>query len=139
MDEAIKRINKCIEKNKNCLDISNLNLTKLPDNLPAFIQELNCHGNRIMKLPDNLPTSLQKLDCSFNQITHLPYNLPALDIFWCHNNQITKLPDNLNAGDNYDPAYFLIIFRLKVIRITIMVLFTFLYNLILKIFLISLI
>ena len=96
------------------LDLSNRNLTKLPnisrfikleilycnnnqitqlDNLPNTLKILFCYSNQITQL-DNLPNSLQSLDCSYDQITQLD-NLPnSLKELYCSNNQITQL-DNL--------------------------------------------
>ncbi|WGO84296.1 TcdA/TcdB pore-forming domain-containing protein [Arsenophonus apicola] len=101
------------------LDLSNLNLTSLPDylpdnllslkvngnqltslpaHLPATIEMLYAYNNQLISLPDTLPKGLIQLDVSHNRLTELANKLPAtlasLDISY---NQLIRLPDNLPA------------------------------------------
>jgi Leucine-rich repeat (LRR) protein len=88
------------------LDLSNKNLTILPD-LTKFtnLVKLYFHNNQIKEL-NNLPNTLQELDCSSNSITELN-NLPnTLQGLNCSNNQIIKLNNlpntlqGLNCSNN---------------------------------------
>ncbi len=57
------------------LDLSNKNLTKIPDlSIYPNLIKLNISKNKIKNL-DNLPQSLQILNCGYNKITQLD-NLP---------------------------------------------------------------
>ena len=62
------------------LDLSNKNLTSLPD-LSKYtkLKVLYCECNEIISL-DNLPPGLQKLNCGDNQITSLDNLPPGLQI-----------------------------------------------------------
>jgi Leucine-rich repeat (LRR) protein len=73
----------------NCkvLDVSNNNLTELPD-LPNCII-LKCHNNNLEKLPP-MP-KCQRLICATNRLTELP-DLPEVLVLGCVRNQLTKLP-----------------------------------------------
>ena len=59
------------------LDISNKELTKLPDDIHKYanLKKLICQNNNITSL-NNLPPTLEILYCSFNNITSLD-NLPV--------------------------------------------------------------
>ena len=73
-------------------------LTELPSNLPASLQELNCYDNNLTELPSNLPASLQELDCCDNQLTELPLDLDKLENLYyiCYyNNQIEYIPPHI--------------------------------------------
>ena len=96
MNKITKRINECIKTKSEYLDLSHLNLSSFPEELPNFLQNINCSNNQITKLPEKLPYSLQEISCDNNQITKLPEKLPdSLQIIYCYNNQITKLPEKL--------------------------------------------
>jgi len=97
------------------LNLSNKNLTVLPDDLSLYVnlQQLDCSKNQLTSLEnlppklrvlfcynnqltslDNLPPNLQYLSCSDNQLTsikNIPTNLQEL---YCYNNQLSTL-DNL--------------------------------------------
>ena len=78
------------------LNISNAQLTSLPENLPSNLQSLWCYDNQLTSLPENLPKSLEIFGCDNNQLTSLPDNLPqSLQELGCSNNQLTSLPENL--------------------------------------------
>lgn len=61
----------CLHNDGTELNLSYLELTSLPDYLPAGLQELRCDGNQLTSLPP-LPTGLQTLRCNHNQLTTLP-------------------------------------------------------------------
>ena len=96
------------------LDLSYLNLTKLPP-LPPTLLVLNCGYNQLIELPQlvsedpstlvalycggnqltelpQLPSTLVNLDCTDNQITELPQLPSTLNYLGCDGNQLTKLP-----------------------------------------------
>ena len=78
------------------LDISNLNLTELPHNLPTTLKYLRCNCNNIKKLPNNLPANLREIYCNNMPLIDLPDTLPAsLEILSCNNTMITCLPETL--------------------------------------------
>jgi Leucine-rich repeat (LRR) protein len=120
-----KRIDNCFKNKKTYLDLSNLNLIKLPNKLPNFIETLRCENNKLTELPkklpnsliilycgqnsltklsDTLPDSLQKIYCQFNRLTELPSKLPKmLSILYCKNNLLKKIetvPDYSLYCDN---------------------------------------
>ena len=102
MEEAQRRIRKCIETKSTSLDLSNLGLTVLPDNLPNSLTHLDCSRNKLTVLPDNLPNSLEHLICYNNKLTVLPDNLPNyLTYLYCYNNKLTCLPLNLRINKCY--------------------------------------
>jgi Leucine-rich repeat (LRR) protein len=72
------------------LDISNKNLTNLPD-LSRFyrLRILCCNINQIRQLP-LLPPTLEEFNCSYNQIEQIHNLPPTLRILYCGFNQITK-------------------------------------------------
>ena len=75
------------------LDLSNLNLIKLPI-LPGNLQELNCSNNKLTTLT-KLPDTLRLLNCSNNELTTLTKLPDNLQVLVCNNNELTTLPDNL--------------------------------------------
>ncbi len=74
------------------IDVSNKNLTNLP-NLTRFkkLELLRCDNNRLTMLPA-LPNHLQKLYCYHNQLTSLPTLPNNLQILHCSKNKISLLP-----------------------------------------------
>jgi Leucine-rich repeat (LRR) protein len=96
MEEAIKRVNQCIEKKETTLNLSHLGLEKLPNKLPDSLRILYCYNNELKELPNYLPNSLQILWCDNNELKELANNLPnSLQILWCDNNELKELPNNL--------------------------------------------
>ncbi len=94
------------------LDLSNKNLTELPNlirfykltklnismnklkeltNLPSILTELNCTNNRIIYI-SLLPTTLEIFDCRYNRLKNLPTLPIMLEVFYCSYNSITILP-----------------------------------------------
>lgn len=67
-------------------------ITRMSENFPIYLRELNCSHTRITRLPD-LPNCLRVLRCSDTEIRSLPalpWNLQELD---CENTKITSLPN----------------------------------------------
>ncbi|MEM7872536.1 NEL-type E3 ubiquitin ligase domain-containing protein, partial [Morganella morganii] len=96
--DAIQWMRDCLHNDGTELNLSYLELTSLPDYLPAGLQELRCDGNQLTVLPA-LPAGLQKLKCSHNRLTCLPSVLPAgLQKLNCSYNLLTCLPSVLPAG-----------------------------------------
>ena len=75
------------------LELSNTNITKLPDNLTVG-GDLELSNTNITELPDNLTVG-GWLDLSNTNITKLPDNLTVGGSLDLRNTNITKLPDNL--------------------------------------------
>ena len=94
-----KRISDCYSHGGTILDLSNLsflNLTTLPDNLPTDLHTLDCYRNNLTTLPNNLPKNLHTLNCYGNNLTTLPNNLPKnLKVLYCSKNSLTTIPNNL--------------------------------------------
>ena len=100
MDEATKIINDWLSRQNDddMLNISNLNLERLPENFPIHIKILNCSYNQLTSLPD-LP-KCTKLYCLYNKLTSLPA-LPNCTILECENNQLTSLLALPNCTELY--------------------------------------
>ena len=98
IDEAQRRISNW-QSEADYLDLSSLNLTELPHNLPVRLKYLDCNYNNITRLPDNLPPNLIDIYCNHTLLKILPDTLPAtLLMLSCNNTQITFLPNTLPAG-----------------------------------------
>jgi len=96
MDEVQKRIKFCLNRRSEVLDISFMNLTQLPSNLPDFIKILHCNNNQIIELPETLPSSLVQLYCHNNKIKRIPsYSLSNVKWIYCENNNIKEMPSKL--------------------------------------------
>jgi len=75
------------------LDISNMKLTKLPDDIHRYtkLTHLHCNDNYLTFINDDLPYTLEFLSCSKNKLTSLK-NLPRKLIhLYCNDNLITSL------------------------------------------------
>ena len=107
--------NLIISKNVYELDLSNQNLTELPDLSKTIINTLNCSNNQLTSLDGRLPPNIKSLNCSHNKLTSLP-ELPfhmgngnlncshnqltsiqrfpfGLEQINCSHNQLTSLPE----------------------------------------------
>ncbi len=107
MDRAQEKIKNCILNKSTVLDLSHLNLTELPNNLPSNLTTLYCFNNNIEKL-DNLPYNLTLLNCYNNKIEKLDNLPPNLIQLNCNNNKIEKLnnlPSNLTYLNCYNNKY----------------------------------
>jgi hypothetical protein len=90
---SIQKYVKSLENDITELDISDKNLTNLPD-ISRFtnLQILKCHRNKITVLP-KLPDKLTQLICYSNELTELPELPEHLHILQCTYNNITHLPE----------------------------------------------
>ena len=81
------------------LDVSQNQLSTLPEDLPRNLQKLDASRNALTTLPEHLPPGLQTLDASQNELTalpeHLPLDLQHLDV---SQNALTTLPEHLPLG-----------------------------------------
>lgn len=97
--EAEQKIEEARRSGATKLDLSQMNLTELPESLGqlAQLQSLNLLGNELRDLPKSLSqlTQLQTLDLWGNYLTALPESLGKLTQLWWLNiarNQLTALP-----------------------------------------------
>ncbi len=94
---AKSRIISCYLNQSTTLDLSNLDLSSLPDSLNTLtIRCLNCSKNQLRTLSP-LPASLKILICSHNQLNSLPPLPSSLTNIDCEDNLITALPDLPNS------------------------------------------
>lgn len=94
--DAVNIMRHCLEKHSFILNLSNLNLTSLPDIIPGHILELNVISNDLSLLPDSLPRHLQRLLATDNALTALPQVLPEhLSELCLRNNALPKFPEHL--------------------------------------------
>jgi Leucine-rich repeat (LRR) protein len=80
------------------LDLSDLNLTTLPEYNYENVLNLDCSYNELVALPDLL--NVQSLDCSNNQLIWLP-KLPNVFCLACHWNRLLFLPELPKAEHIY--------------------------------------
>src|ERR1044072_8465768 len=82
LPEAKRRIEECIRKRSESLDLANLNLTQLPDEVASltWLNELWLSGNFIREVPEFIGrlNKLQKLILQRNPISKLPRSLSLL-------------------------------------------------------------
>lgn len=85
------------------LDISELNLTEIPDYIGEFtyLTELVANQNSLSELPESISnlSQLQYLEVQYNRIQRLPNSLTALhklNILKINNNQLLSLPPGLD-------------------------------------------
>ncbi|MDP2948305.1 MAG: COR domain-containing protein [Chloroflexota bacterium] len=96
------RIQQALRNHGTELNLSNLDLTELPESLGELssLKNLYLSANQLTELPESLGelSSLQHLDLSGNQLTELPESLGQLsslqhlDLF---DNRLTELPESL--------------------------------------------
>ncbi|EMK5307838.1 T3SS effector E3 ubiquitin-protein ligase IpaH9.8, partial [Shigella flexneri] len=90
-DEAVSRLKECLINNSDELRLDRLNLSSLPDNLPAQITLLNVSYNQLTNLPE-LPVTLKKLYSASNKLSELPVLPPALESLQVQHNELENLP-----------------------------------------------
>ena len=98
---ALNQLKACLDATplQTSLDLSRLQLTCLPDHLPAGLQDLNLFNNRLTCLPENLPPTLCTLNAARNHLDALPERLPAtLEQLLLQSNKLTYLPLTLPSA-----------------------------------------
>lgn len=105
--KAEQKIAEALEAGVSELDLSNMDITELPDTLGQLFQlkALILYGNQLATLPESLKEldQLTHLDLSSNQLTALPDSLgqltqlTSLDL---SRNQLTTLPASLRKSTN---------------------------------------
>jgi internalin A len=82
IDQALSKINKCLKQKSKSLDLSNLDLTELPDILfeLTFLQSLNLSGNPFKLLNSSIEklTSLKIIQFSNIEFSELPESFSSL-------------------------------------------------------------
>ena len=98
--KAEQRIEKARQEGAIELDLSNIELTEIPEAIASLtgLQELDLDNNQLTELPEAIAslTGLQLLDLHNNQLTELPEaiaSLTGLQRLDLHNNQLTELPE----------------------------------------------
>ncbi|MEH1857599.1 MAG: leucine-rich repeat domain-containing protein [Nostoc sp.] len=98
--EAEQRIEKARQEGAIELDLSNIELTEIPEAVASLtgLQQLDLDNNQLTELPEAIAslTGLQQLDLHNNQLTQLPEavaSLTGLQQLDLHNNQLTELPE----------------------------------------------
>src|SRR5438552_2445398 len=91
---AQERIKECIAYNYTSLNLDNLDLDRLPNNLPSSLHHLWYSNNQIKEL-NNLPSSLQTLYCHNNQIKELNIVPSSLQYLFCSNNKYLHITKNM--------------------------------------------
>lgn len=83
------------------LDISNLNLSRLPDiSLLKNLKQLDCYSNKLTAFPDfSVYDSLTMIDASTNQISTFPSLPSSIRKVYLDNNQLYTLPDLSNYSN----------------------------------------
>ena len=101
-NEAKVRIQLCLERRMSSIDLSDLNLTKVPDEIKnlTYLRSINLSENCITELPDFIGsfTSLEHLDVSYNKISFLPEiigNLCSLEKLNVRCNEINTIPESI--------------------------------------------
>jgi internalin A len=100
--EAVRRIEEAKRSGSESLDLSELELTAIPDSIARLVnlKTLNLVGNQITAIPDSIArlVNLEHLNLSENQITTIPdaiaqlVNLRYLNL---RHNQIIAIPDSI--------------------------------------------
>jgi internalin A len=100
--KAVKKIKAARRSGATELDLSNMELTELPESLGQLtqLQKLSLWGNQLTALPESLGqlTQLQKLNIHSNELTALPESLGGLtqlQMLLLAVNQLTALPESL--------------------------------------------
>jgi hypothetical protein len=80
------------KKNTKVLNLSSMNLKRVPNLLEyTNLEELNIKNNNLVLLPF-LPYTLKKIDCSNNKLRALPPLPECLEALNCSNNCLETLP-----------------------------------------------
>ncbi|MEH1813312.1 MAG: COR domain-containing protein [Nostoc sp.] len=102
--KAERRIEKARRKRAVELDLSDMELTEIPEAIASLsqLQELNLSSNQLTELPEAIAslTQLQTLNLSRNQLTALPEAIASLTQLQTLNlsrNQLTALPEVITS------------------------------------------
>jgi internalin A len=111
--EALRRIEEAKRSNAINLDLSDLQLTALPETFSqlANLEVLNLHENRLAAIPESLTqlANLKHLNLSDNDLSVLPESLgrlASLEELILHGNKLTTLPEALGQLVNLKRAFF---------------------------------
>jgi Leucine-rich repeat (LRR) protein len=103
LPEALRRIEDAERSGADELDLSELELTAIPESLSrmANLRRLNLSGNQLTTIPESLSrlSELKSLYLAGNQITTIPESIAALSKLESLNlwgNQITTIPESLS-------------------------------------------
>lgn len=100
---AVERLKHYLEHHSVKLDLSYLNLSELPEHLPASLRELDISYNMLVCLPDNLPSFLKVLHLNNNPLTNFPDNLPySLEKLYISDALLNALPYMLREAISGD-------------------------------------
>lgn len=91
------RFDECFDEDGLTLDLTQLDLTKLPSNIPKTVKYLFISSNNFSVLP-NLKyfENLIAIDISFNNISNLPLFSSSIEEIICNNNRIINLDSLIN-------------------------------------------
>ncbi len=89
---VVQKMQDCLNNGNPALDLSNFDITSLPDRLPPNMVSLNIDKNRLTSLPE-LPSGLQSLRASSNRLTSLPELPSGLYILEVDRNRLGYLPE----------------------------------------------
>ncbi|MBN3948066.1 MAG: leucine-rich repeat domain-containing protein [Nostoc sp. NMS7] len=102
--KAEQRIEKARQEGATELDLSNMELTEVPEAIASLsqLQELNLSNNQLTEIPDAIASlsQLQELNLSNNQLTEIPDAiafLTQLQELNLYNNQLTEIPDAIGS------------------------------------------
>ena len=90
---------------KGDLDLSDMELTKLPDLSTVMIMgRFDCSHNNLTNLAGG-PVAASVYDCSYNQLKTLRYAPKKVDVFDCAGNKLISLADGPQYANVYDCCY----------------------------------
>ena len=102
LDEAQMRIQLCLERKVTSIDLSDLGLSKVPDEIKnlTYLRSINLSENCIKELPDFIGsfTSLENLNIGYNKLSFLPEivgNLNSLEKLDVHCNELITIPESI--------------------------------------------
>ena len=106
---AAEKIAICIQEGQDSLNLSQCNLSSLPDELGDLIwlEEINLRGNQLTSLPPSISKlkNLEYIDCSHNSFTAIPEELTTIRSLRQASfsyNQLAELPDSFRKLKNLE-------------------------------------
>src|SRR5271165_4566007 len=113
-EEALRRIEEARERGARTLDLSDLQLSALPESIGRLsgLQELNLSRNQLSALPESIGqlSQLQVLDLFNNQLNTLPESIGRLSGLWrlsLSNNRLNTLPESIGQLSQLQELYLL--------------------------------